>query len=159
MPNIHILIGLPGSGKSYWRSRYLLTNPTAVTLSTDDMVDAWATERGLTYSEAFEQVDFKTFNTRFKYALKTAVFDRRDIIVDRTNMSVKARRALLDGVTVDYTAHAVVFVVPDEVLKVRLKERAEKTGKVISEFVIKNMANSYVAPSKDEGFETITYVR
>lgn len=159
MATMHILVGLPGSGKSTWRTKHLLSNPDAVTVSTDDMIEEYAAEKGLTYSEAWDKVDMKSFNTRFKYAIKAAVEAGQDIIIDRTNMGVKARRELLKHLTPDYEAHAVVFVVTDAVLKERLKTRAEKTGKVIPEFVLKNMANNYVAPSRDEGFASVTYVR
>jgi predicted kinase len=159
MATMHILVGLPGSGKSTWRTKHLLTNPDAVTVSTDDMIEEYAAEKGLTYSEAWDKVDMKSFNTRFKYAIKAAVDAGRDIIIDRTNMGVKARRELLKHLTEDYDAHAVVFVVTDAVLKERLKTRAEKTGKVIPEFVLKSMANNYVAPTREEGFTSVTYVR
>lgn len=159
MATMHILVGLPGSGKSTWRAKHLLSNPDAVTVSTDDMIEEYAAEKGLTYSEAWDKVDMKSFNTRFKYAIKAAVEAGQDIIIDRTNMGVKARRELMKHCTEDYEFHAVVFVVTDAVLKERLKTRAEKTGKVIPEFVLKNMANNYVAPSRDEGFTSVTYVR
>lgn len=159
MPKMYVLCGLPGSGKSTWRTKHLLSNPDAVTVSTDDMIEEYAAEKGLTYSEAWNKVDMKSFNTRFKYAIKAAVEAGQDIIIDRTNMGVKSRRELMKHVTEDYTVHAVVFVVTDAVLKERLKTRAEKTGKVIPEFVLKNMANNYVAPTREEGFTSVTYVR
>jgi heterogeneous nuclear ribonucleoprotein U-like protein 1 len=160
-PTIHILVGLPGSGKSTWRAKHIAANPTAdpVTVSTDDMIDEYATEHGLTYSEAWDKVNMSSLNTRFKYLLRDAVKAGRNIIVDRTNMGAKARREILKEVTETYTSHAVIFVVTDEVLVERLKTRAETTGKVIPEFVIKSMAGRYVRPTREEGFDTIQTVR
>lgn len=158
MATIHILVGLPASGKSTWRAQHIKTNPDAVTVSTDDMIEEYAAEKGLTYTEAFSKVDFKSLNTRFKYAIKEAVSAGKDLIVDRTNMTVKGRRELM-RLAEGYEAHAVVFVVPDDVLKARLKARAESTGKYISPMVINSMAKSYVAPSRDEGFASVSYIR
>lgn len=158
MSTIHILIGLPASGKSTWRAKHILANPEAVTVSTDDMIEEYAAANGLTYSEAFKKVDFKSLNTRFKYAIKAAVEEGRDIIVDRTNMSVKSRAELLK-LAEGYDAHAVVFVVTDAVLEARLKARGIATGKWIPKATIENMAKSYVAPTKEEGFVSVTYVR
>ena len=158
MSTIHILIGLPASGKSTWRAQHMLANPSAVTVSTDDMIEEYAAERGLTYTQAFGKVDFKSLNTRFKYAIRDAVKAGQDIIIDRTNMGVKSRRELLK-MAEGYESHAVVFVVPDAVLEARLKARYESTGKFIPKHVIESMAKSYVAPTRDEGFHSITYVR
>lgn len=133
-------------------------HPNTVTVSTDDMIEEYAAEKGLTYSEAFSKVDFKSLNTRFKYAIKAAVEEGKDLIIDRTNMTVKGRRELLK-LAEGYEAHAVVFIVTDAVLEKRLKERAANTGKFIPKHVVENMAKSYVAPTKDEGFVAVTYIR
>jgi hypothetical protein len=79
-------------------------------------------------------------------------------MVDRTNMTVKGRAEILAVVPEHYRRTAVVFSLTDAEHKRRLDGRAASTGKVIPTFVIKNMANSYVAPTTEE-FNQVTYIR
>lgn len=153
-----ILVGLPGSGKSSWCKKFLASQTDEyVIISSDDLVDAWAAEHGLTYDEAFKICP--NFEKTINYAFREAMKSGKNIIVDRTCMSVKARRKWLSELTDSYEAEAVVFVVDDVELKRRLEARKAAIGKSIPEFVLKSMQNRYQAPSKEEGFVKITYVR
>lgn len=152
MPTLHMLIGLPGSGKSTWRNNYLASNPSldTVVVSSDDIIEEWAAANNLTYSEAWSKINQKDVAAKFRTQLKEALNLNKNIIVDRTNMGVKARREILKHVPESYETVGVVFVIPDNVLEQRLDARAKATGKVIPKFVINNMAKAYVAPIKGE---------
>lgn len=154
---MYVLIGLPGTGKSTWVRKFLNSNE-AVIVSSDDLIEAWGKERGLNYTEAFGKVNFKDIEREMRARFSAAVVAEDNIIVDRTNMTAKSRKAWMDAAGT-YRKVAVVFSIDDVTHKARLEHRAATEGKVIPEHVIKNMANSYVAPSKDEGFDQIIYVR
>lgn len=160
MPECIMLIGLPGSGKSTWRSKHLTTNPDKNFFihSLDDLIDQFAAENGMTYSQAWNKFDMKGGSKMLDENFLKAVAAKQDIIIDMTNMSEKSRKGKLKKLTEDYTKSAVVFVVPDNVLQERLKKRAEETGKSIPPFVVNQMARSYQAPTKAE-FDRITYVK
>ena len=157
MPKVILTVGLPGSGKSTWRSKFIADNPSDnwVEVSSDDIIDDWAKEKGLTYSEAFSKINQKWVTKTFFERITKAVDAGRNIIVDRTNMTPKGRGEVLKRLNETYHTTAVIFIIPSDELARRLKHRAETTGKEIPDFVIKNMANSYVAPTLDEFDEII----
>lgn len=152
MASVYILIGLPGCGKSTWREAHLRANPAldTVIISTDDMVEEIAREKGLTYDEAYKALDFKAATSRMRATFRQALNKGQDVIVDRTNMSRKARKMFLKDLPAGYESVAVLFTVPDTVLKQRLADRAAATGKSIPEDVIESMASRYMAPDHVE---------
>lgn len=158
MPEILILIGLPGSGKSTYRNKIRSESKNYLELSTDDMIDEIAQQQGKTYTEVFPSVNMKYLTKRMIESFKEGLEQGRNIIIDRTNMSKKRRKEFLDMVPENYEKVAVVFVIPDNILKQRLKSRADATGKSIPDFVVTNMAKSYESPDKEE-FHKIQYVR
>lgn len=152
MPTFYMLIGLPGSGKSTWRGKHIAANastPTRV-ISSDDIIEEWAAANNMNYSEAWSKISQKDVAAKFKANLKDALASGEDVIVDRTNMSPKARKEILKHVPETYEKVAVTFVIPDTELKTRLKARAIATGKTIPDFVVNNMAKAYVPPTKEE---------
>lgn len=161
MPKLIVLVGPPASGKSTWREKFLSTQTDEwIICSTDDLVEKWAKPRGLTYDEAFSKVPWGDINHSFKNTLKKSIAEGKNVIVDRTSMGAKVRKDYLRHLPAEgYEAEAVVFVVDDAELRRRLDERAAKTGKTIPEYVMKSMNARYQAPSKEEGFHKITYVR
>jgi predicted kinase len=151
-----ILIGIPGTGKSTYADK----QKDFTIISRDAIIEKFAKENNLTYTEAFGKINQAHVDEWFWADLINACQNRKDIIIDRTNTSKKVRRGLISGlVEYRYTIEAVVFVVPEPELKKRLQDRAQKTGKFIPDHVLKNMAAKYETPSKEEGFDKITYVR
>ena len=152
MPTLYMLIGLPGSGKSTWREKHIAANPTITTVvaSQDDIIEEWAAANGMTYSEAWPKVNQKDVAAKFRTIYKEALNAGHDVIIDRTNMGVKARREILKNVPSNYETVGVTFVIPDTELHARLDARAKATGKVIPKFVLATMAKAYVAPTREE---------
>lgn len=148
------LIGPPGSGKSTYRAKL----PSSyVILSTDDVFDRLAAEKGLTYSQAFHELGFKIPQAEFDAAFNEAVKNNKNIVIDQTNMSRKARAKKLNLIPRHYKKVAVVFSVPMDELQKRLDKRAAETGKNIPPHVLENMMKSYEEPTKAEGFENIVF--
>lgn len=155
-----ILVGPPASGKSTWRTKFLAGQTDQwVIASTDDLVDAWAAERGLTYNEAHPLAPWGQFNKTFKYAVRNALNAGKNIIIDRTSMSAKNRKDYFKDLPEGYEVEAYVFVVDQVELERRMKDRFERTGKSVPLIALRSMNKRYEAPSLEEGFTKITYVQ
>ena len=147
-----VLIGVPAAGKSTWLELYA-DKPCAV-VSTDNILEGFASEEGITYDESFAKyakvvtpMMWKELDTRIEEEWET-------IIVDRSNMSVKARKLFFERVKgKGYEFHAVVFPIPEkEEWDRRLSSRP---GKTIPQYVLDSMVQSFEMPIESEGFETI----
>jgi predicted kinase len=156
-PSIHILVGLPGTGKSTWMRSYIRDN-NATIISSDDIIEEYGKLHGLNYNEAYRLVNFKNIEHEMQRRYKEAVAAGSNIIIDRTNMTVKSRRQWLNGVK-SYNKIAVIFLLDDNTHRERLSFRAKTEGKTIPNSVIDSMARSYVCPTKEEGFDQIITIR
>jgi tRNA uridine 5-carbamoylmethylation protein Kti12 len=154
-----MLIGVPGSGKSTFLKKFTesITDRWYIA-STDDIVEREAAKMGLTYSEAFHKCNQKQLKREMEAGIEKAILQRISVFHDQTNMGKKSRMTKLAPVPGSYFKICLNFTVDDKVLQQRLDARAAETGKVIPPFVLKQMFNSYVAPSKDEGFDLIIEV-
>lgn len=156
-PKIYVMVGLPGSGKSTWIKNNL-NGENFVLVSSDDIIDKIAAEKGITYSDAFKSsIGFAT--GEMKRIFEDAVKQNRDIVCDQTNVSKKKRKGILNKIPNNYKKIAVVFETDDALIAQRLKSRAEETGKHIPDHVVDSMAKSWQAPTKEEGFDEIIKVK
>lgn len=159
MRTVYILIGLPCSGKSTWRAKFLENNH-AIVASSDDVIDRLCEEAGISYNEGFTKFIGAAGAEFESIVCETFKHGTEDLIIDRTNMSEKSRRKFIRLANEKgYRKVAVNFIVPDTVIKQRMQDRFEKTGKSVPDFVMGQMARGYVAPTKDEGFDEIITVR
>ncbi len=154
-----MLVGFPGSGKSTYIKQLMAEFPEKdyVVCSTDDLITAWGEAEGLNYTQAIQKFGTKKSDKAFKIQIKQALNTRRNIIIDRTNLSPNARRKMLSQVPAEYKKMAFVFEVAPEELARRLEKRANETGKVIPERVMAQMKTYYQPPSRSE-FDEIKYV-
>ena len=150
-PYFVMLIGLPGVGKSTFRQKI---DENAVVLSTDDWIQEKADWEGTTY-DAIWRRDIKQAESAMRVAYAQAVKDRANIIVDRTNLTVKSRRGWLAPLPKDYFKMALVFETPDEIEHAR---RLQRPGKFIPPIVMDGMKERFVQPSLEEGFDLISVV-
>lgn len=151
-PRIIFLVGVPGSGKSTWRAKYLADNPDrdTVTVSSDDLIEAYAAERGLNYSQAHREIDMNQLDKQCSAAVRVAVARGQDVIIDRTNMRFKPRNRFLSQVSKRYTRVAVLFWVECDTVRQRLIDRKRATGKHVPFSVAQEMFSTYQAPTTDE---------
>lgn len=150
-PLMIVLIGAPGTGKSTFIKE--LQEYISVTVaSTDDQIDAYAAKHGLTYSQAFAKINFKTLKRQMEADIIGAVRGNKHVVIDQTNMHRKSRKDKLAMSSVAYQKVAVVFEVETKLLLERLKKREAETGKGIPVHVVFSMLKAYEAPTREEGF-------
>ena len=151
--NVYILIGVPGSGKSTWTSK--LEGGKHV-LSSDNIIEALAAARGTTYDDEWaNNIGFATRNMMREFHSRINHPSHEDLVIDRTNMTRKSRKQFFKECfdKSKWNWIAVVFETPEETeWNRRLNSRP---GKTIPADAIRNMLNSYEAPSFDEGFDAI----
>jgi predicted kinase len=157
-----MLIGVPGSGKSFWTERHVAKAKRPYTiLSSDAVLLEWAAPHGFSYAKARDYFDIRTVLDEVHKRYDAALGRGDDLIFDQTNMTVGHRAEWLAKLPPSYHKTAVIFVVSDPVLKARLKEREQRTGKVVPWEVVERMARQYAnsgAPTRDE-FDKIIRVR
>ncbi len=149
-PVCMVLIGPPACGKSTYRATMLDSLIDPVIISGDDLIEAEAARLGKTYSEVFPDVDFKVQKKILRAAFDDAVKRGADIVIDRTNMSAKARRSFLATLPKNYHKVAIVFEYEPEALFTRIARRGAETGKNIPPQVVEEMIAQYQAPTMDE---------
>ena len=153
MPKCYQLVGVPGAGKSTWiKNQDWAVNIPIV--STDNFVEAYATEQGKTYNEVFK--DYMPIAVRLmaNQALICQA-NNSDVIWDQTSTSVVSRERKFNTLP-KYEHIAVVFKTPEtEELARRL---ASRPGKRIPDNVMRSMIDGFEMPTEDEGFTEIWYV-
>lgn len=158
MPELIMMIGLPGSGKSTWIKHHHLNYFDHVVISSDNIIEQLGAPEGLNYADAFNKYSSQAF-ARMKKELKDALADKKNIIWDQTNLTVRSRRKKLKGIPDDYSLMAVAFEIDSNELLRRRGQRESEDGKTIPWRVLKNMEEQYVRPSKLEGFEKIRIIK
>jgi predicted kinase len=154
-PNLWMLVGVPGSGKSTWIANtfdHVDVHDDVVVASTDDHIMAIAAAYGKTYNEAFAD-NIKIAEKLMYGCVMNAVEGNCDIIWDQTNLTRKSRAKKLIMIPERYRKIAVVFPTPEpEELERRLVSRP---GKTIPQHVINSMIHNFQHPQHAEGFDVI----
>lgn len=157
MPKCEMFIGLPASGKSTLVNS--IKTDSCWVYSTDAYIERIAKAQSKTYDEVFKDLISTATSEAEKY-LTVALAMKTNIIWDQTNLSDKKRRKVITKLqSYGYTIHAHCIVPPETVEDItkwnhRLHSRK---GKSIPDFVIANMVKSYVRPTLEEGFASISF--
>jgi len=161
MSKVEVLVGLPASGKSTFVRNVFGEHPDKVFIySTDNYIMTCVNEHGYkTYDEAFPHC-IKAATKTMDEGLKLALMWGDRVVWDQTNMSSKKRKAILSKIPKSYRKVCWCIAPPrddDEWFELnwRLGSRA---GKTIPPHIIESMADSYVEPELDEGFDYILIV-
>lgn len=152
---VHIMCGLPGSGKSDYAKK-LEKEKAAVLFSLDEwMVALLGKDKS---NEDFERFVLPCQDLIWQASLP--LLDRNvDVVYDFAIYSRKGRKLLIDQIKA-YGAEAVIYYVnvPHSVCKERLSERNELKGPSdfsVTEERFDELANRLVPPSEDEGVQVI----
>lgn len=153
-PIAMLMVGSPCCGKSHWIDHVFLPKAEEefVKLSTDDVIERIAKKRGISYTEAFNMQDVPERATNeFWKGIESAKKEKKNMVIDRTNLTDGARETLLSNLP-EYTTVAVDFmedIMPNiNTLAGRIQERA-RTGKDIPLDKLQDMLNSYERPGEE----------
>ena len=144
MATLNIIIGIPGSGKSNYAKKCLLTN-NSVYLSSDDIrIELYGFE-----DQTHNDVVFETMKKRTLNALK----EGKDVIYDATNLNKKRRSGIINEAhKLDAQIDAYLCCTPINIILERNITRAERQlpwDKLVQ------MIQSIEPPMYYEGFDNI----
>jgi predicted kinase len=153
MPELIMLVGLPGTGKSTWvKSHGYLENPNWTVLSTDNFIESCIIGTNDTYSAVFPSL-IRLAEKNLTEGLDYACRARMNIVWDQTNLSASSRAKKLSRIPLCYKKTARVFPVPPNHSEWLNSE--ERKGKVIPDHVIASMLAVFEQPTIYEGFDEI----
>lgn len=144
MATLNIIIGIPGSGKSNYAKKYLLTN-NSVYLSSDDIrIELYGFE-----DQTHNDVVFETMKKRTINALR----EGKDVIYDATNLSKKRRSGIIsEACKLSAQINAYLCCTPINIILERNITRVERQlpwDKLVQ------MIQSIEPPMYYEGFDNI----
>jgi predicted kinase len=106
-----MLIGVPGSGKTTFRHRFIKEHPNYNVLSFDDIIEEYCKLEHLTYDEVYEDdITLRMIDKRLNIKLKDMIQKKSNIICDGTNLSVKSRSRKTSQIGSEYHKKAYVFI-------------------------------------------------
>lgn len=150
MPKCTFLVGVPGSGKSTWFDK----NQVGQLISSDEVIESIAAEYEMSYNEVFQDL-IKFAEKAMWKNLQYCLEDEEDVVIDRTNLTVKSRKRFMNFLQ-GYDFEAVVFPTPE---KTEWRRRLDsRTGKTIPSHVLESMTKNFEAPTEAEGFSKITFI-
>jgi predicted kinase len=154
-PLFIMLIGVPGSGKSFFVKNYvnyIFPDKEFTVVSSDAIIDQRAAAQGKTYSDVFQD-EIKSATTEMNQNLRNAIANNMDIVWDQTNLTAKARAGKLSQIPKTYRKIAVFFPTPNE--KELQRRLASRPGKNIPSNIVMGMKSQLQAPTTAEGFDEI----
>lgn len=150
--NLYIMVGIPGSGKSYWLHNNAMSS---LIVSRDDIRDSWMKENDKYFDH--EKDVFKEYIATIQDYLW--VGSDVDVYADATQINAISRFKLLSNLELDgVDVHAIFINTPVEKCIVNNLQR--EGLKRIPEEAIKDFAKRLNPPSFDEyDYKSITEVK
>lgn len=151
-----MFVGLPGSGKSSFRSLMNLDYEKTFVYSTDDYIERYALLNNKTYNECFVDL-IKTaeqfMNDKVR-GIKTGEINPSIVLWDQTNLTVKSRAKKLQLFDDTWEKYAVFFDKPmDKILATN--EHRLSYGREIPNNIIRSMHQTMEEPTTHEGFKFV----
>ena len=165
MPDLIILIGAPGVGKSKWVEDFTKKSPNwYYIVSSDNIIMEMAKSFNITdYNKAFKQF-VVTASRIAREDGELYLLHGYNVIWDQTNMTLKDRKVIFNILEKHkisgYTITGIAFELQDKEHERRLKLRLkENPTKIIPKEAIDKMLYSYDKPTKKEGFYKLTFIK
>lgn len=145
MSRLYMMIGLPGSGKSYQASKM---DDVAVVSSDSIREELFGDVNDQEHNnEVFNEVNKRIYNY-----LKDGV----DTVYDATNLSRKRRRNFLKTLPKECTTKIAMLMATEYDICL---ENNNKRDRHVPEDVIERMYKHITIPNEEEGFDKIVYIR
>lgn len=150
MSKLIMMVGIAGSGKSTW-----ITNNKS---ETDVLVSRDAIRFAiLKDDEDYFAHETEVFN-RFIWQIADGLAEGKTVIADATHLNKKSRALVLDKVS--KLADEIEAIVMDVLLETALERNDQRTGRAfVPRGVIRRMFFQMEAPTREEGFNKITFIR
>lgn len=149
MPTLYMMVGAPGSGKSYFAKRLYQRMDNCTWISRDEVRMAIVKDDEKYFSH--EKEVFKEFVARIALWMRS----NYDVIADATHLNFPSRRKLVnaladqEGLTKD--DYEIIFVVMDTALATCVARDAKRTGRQhVTEKVINDFWNNFRIPTPHE---------
>ena len=155
MSKLILMCGVPGSGKS----TYIDNNKSDV--------DAWISRDRIRFSLLKEEDEYfaredEAFDL-FIYEIIRALAFRKNggaVYADATHLNRKSRAKVLNAVKKHITPDEIEAIVMDVPLETALERNDNREGRAfVPRGVIRRMFFQMEAPTRDEGFDKITFIR
>ena len=159
-PCLVMLVGVPCSGKSTWSRDFLLKNEDYSLVCRDDILEELYPAE--TYEKSYElaQADNKQLKVdkEFLSRIRAIVKEKKNLVVDKTNMPRKTRNSVLSisEVQKHYKKMAKVFMTDIDELNRRNEIRKEK-GKFIKQSSYDRMFQAFYPPLIGE-FDEVDWI-
>ena len=142
-----ILVGAPGSGKSYWAKNYLNENPYGAYVSRDEV--RFTKLSPSDYYFANEDAVFDEFCNQIRVDLQSDIFDY--VIADATHLNQAGRNKLIRGIGAAAQKADRIAVVMETPLTTCLERNAARTGRArVPVSALTKMHNSFTDPEEDD---------
>lgn len=153
-PDLHLLTGLPYSGKSTRAQRLLQSHPDAFVFAVDPLLHERARLEGRSYHAVWE-THFKQAEREMRARLRGAIEARRPVIWDQLNLTARSRAKILRRFP-DYRRHCH-YVLCGDAAEIE-RRREARPEQPISARVYAGMKSSFEIPDMSEGFDTFELV-
>lgn len=148
MPNLYLMCGIPGSGKTTWCHNHLTDNDTYV--SRDEIRFSIVREDEEYFSHETEVFD--TFVNRINEGLKSG----KNVYADATHLNKASRNKLLNNLNNDLYNHVYVVYLKEHLsTALERNEERKNSRSYVPRSQLRRMAYSLEEPTVDERFDTI----
>ncbi|CAH1990444.1 unnamed protein product [Acanthoscelides obtectus] len=137
-PNVILMVGSPGSGKSHFCKHYLV--PKGYVHASRDKLGSWQ---------------------KCAKQLEEALKNGKNVVVDNTNMDKESRARFIE-IAQKYKADCRCFLMVTDIYHSkhnnRFRELTDTTHEPVTDIIINKLKKSYQEPEQSEGFEEIIKV-
>lgn len=149
MTTLYIMVGAPGSGKSYFAKKYLSAGkPHIVYISRDEVRYSMINEKDAYFSK--EDDVFAEFVRRIKYHISIGA---DAVIADATHLNWNSRRKLLNALNLLNETNnnlAIIPVVLKPNINIVLERNNTREGRAnVPDDVVRRMWNNQTSPKTD----------